>query len=382
MQTPARVCFVVENLLPAGTELWIVRLIEQLDRSKVEPFLCLLDGDNELSKELEPSRCDVLRLGMERIRSRKGVQSARRFYRYLRTNQIQIVQVHHADPTYFAVPLARLARVKKVLQTKYDVGYWLTKSDVWLHRFYRRLVDLTVANCEACREASMEQEWSPSNGVVVVDNGIPLEDLSRIPDLNMPINDSSFHVGMVGNLRPVKNPAMLVDAAAKLVKQHSDIHFHIAGRGELQHELQCQIENAGIESQFTLHGSVEDVPSFLAKMHIAVLCSQSEGLPHALLEYMAAGRAIAVTAVGGNTELIEHERTGLLVPTGCVDSLVGAINRYVSEPEFANRMGRNARRHVADRYSIELMARRFEDFYSGLVRRESSPNPVARWSTT
>lgn len=371
MLQPVRVCFVVENLLPAGTELWIVRLIEQLDRSRVTPFLCLLDGDGEMSRGLEPKSCDVLRLGMKSICSRTGIKSAQRFRQFLRSNRIDIVQVHHADPTYFAVPIAKLAGTKKVLQTKYDVGYWLKGRDLWLHRMFRRLVDLTVANCEACREASIAQEWAPRDGVVVVDNGIPLDRLSQISALQLP-TDETVHVGMVCNLRPVKAPTLFVQAAAKIVEHRSNVVFHIAGGGEMRDELQSQIKTLSIEHQFKLHGVVTDIPGFLEQMHITVLCSRSEGLPHAVLEYMAAGRATVVTAVGGNTELIEHDRTGQLVPSGDVSALARAIERYIADPAFANRMGRNAREHVAARHSFEAMAERFAAFYSGLLPGRTS----------
>ena len=373
MQEPVRVCFVVENLLPAGTELWIVRLIEQLDRSQVTPFLCLLDGQNDQSRGLEPKSCKTIRLGMTRICSRKGWRTAKLFYRFLRENQIQIVQVHHADPTYFAVPIARYARVAKVLQTKYDVGYWLNNRDLWLHRFFRRFVDLTVANCEACREASFVQEWSPRDGVVVVDNGIPLDRLSQIPDLKLPTNDT-IHIGMVCNLRPIKDPSLFLQAASHVCKQYRNVHFHIAGDGDLKVSLQTELEDLGIVHRFDLHGAIDDVPAFLAKMHITVLCSQSEGLPHAVLEYMAAGRATIVTRVGGNTELIDHDRTGQLTEVGDASALAKSIARYIDDPPFANRMGRNARVHVAERYSFEAMATRFGAFYSGLISRQTKSN--------
>ena len=371
MQQPVRVCFVVENLLPAGTELWIVRLIETLDRGRVTPFLCLLDGDGELSRGLEPESCEVLRLGMTSICSRDGIKSAKRFRHFLRTNRIDIVQVHHADPTYFAVPIAKLAGTKKILQTKYDVGYWLKRKDLWLHRAFRRLVDWTVANSEACREASIKQEWSPRDGVVVVNNGIPLERLSQISALQLPA-DETIHVGMVCNLRPVKDPHLFVQAAMKIIERRSNVVFHIAGGGEMYSEILSLTKTLGIEHQLKLHGVIADIPAFLERMHIAVLCSQSEGLSHAVLEYMAAGRATVVTAVGGNTELIEHDRTGQLVPSGDVSALAKAIERFVADPAFANRMGRNAREHVAARYSFEAMAERFAAFYAGLVPGETS----------
>ena len=272
MPAPARVCFVVENLLPAGTELWIVRLIERLDRSRVEPFLCLLDGENELSTNLIPDNCKTLCLGMKSICSRHGLRSGRRFYRWLKHNDIQIVQVHHADPTYFGVPIAKLAGVKKILQTKYDLGYWLTFRDLWLHRLARRFVDLTVANCRACQVAATEQEWAPRNGVVVVDNGISIDRLAEIEPLNM-TDAQQVNVGMVCNLRSYKDPFVVVQAAKSILTTRDNVHFHIAGDGEMFSQVQRHIDEANLTERFTIHGAVEYVLRFLESMHISVLCS-------------------------------------------------------------------------------------------------------------
>jgi glycosyltransferase involved in cell wall biosynthesis len=363
-----RVCFVIENLLPAGTERWIVHLIERLDRRRVAPLLCLTDGRGEASRRLEPPDCPVLRLSLPNLKTVHTLAAARAFYRFLRDQHVDVVQVHHADPSYFGVPVARAAGVPVVVQTKYDTGYWLTGFDLWMHRRLRRWIDVTLANCQACRAAAIAQERAPPEGVLVIDNGIELRRLSAIPPLARDAWQSPLRVGMAANLRPIKDPHNLLVAAERLMGHSQPLTFHLAGDGPLRASLQREIERRGLGDRVVLHGHVADMPRFLQSLQMFVLCSRSEGLPHALLEAMAAGRAVVATAVGGNCELIEDGVSGLLVPPGDPAALAGAIARLAGDPALAVRLGAAARRSVADRFDLAAMAARFADFYQSAVR--------------
>ena len=378
---PLHVCFVVENLLPAGTELWIRRLIDHLDRSRVRPTLCLTDGSGQPSQSLEPDDCRVLRLGLPGLRTSRTLSAARELARFLRNESVDIVQVHHADPTYLAVPVARWSGVPWIVQTKYDTGYWLRGTDLWLHRRLRRWIDATVANCEACREAAISQEGAPRHQVSVIGNGVPLERLQRVPDLT--IDDfpragsgQPLAIGMVANLRPVKDHANLLHAAHQLIGEGMPVSLHFAGEGESRESLQRLAGELGLHSSVTWHGHVKDTDGFLAQMQLAVLCSRSEGLPHALLEAMAAGRALVATNVGGNAELIRHGVDGLLVPAGDSTQLAQALARLVRDPVTAVAFGRSARARIAEDFSESRMVERFTGFYEELAngtRRATAP---------
>ena len=369
---PPHVCFVVENLLPAGTELWIRRLVERLDRRRIRPFLCLTDGGGSQSHGLEPADCPVLRLGLPSLRTPRTWVAARRLSAFLRQESVDIVQVHHADPTYLGVPVARWTGVPRIVQSKYDTGYWLRGVDLWLHRGMRRWVDATVANCEACREAAVVQERAPRQEVAVIENGISLERFSRLADLEVgdlgePESGRPTPIGMIANLRPVKDQANLLRATQLLTRAGLPVHLHFAGDGESRDALRRLAAELGVESRVTWHGHVEDPCTILERVPIVVLCSRSEGLPHAVLEAMAAGRAVVATAVGGNAELIRSGSEGLLVPVGDPAALADALARLIRDPAMALAFGRAARARVAERFSETRMVERFTRFYEELA---------------
>ena len=369
---PIHVCFMIDTLSsrsgePAigGTEAQLLSLIARLDRSKVTPYLCLLDGSHEASRSLEPNRCSVLRLGVRKICRPSTLVRAWQFARFLRRERIDILQVHFPDSTYFGVPVARLARVPYVVRARRNVGHWITPLDRRLGRLCTRFVDATVANCEACRRTVIEQERAAPDSVVVVPNGIDLERFANIPAVRAADNGRPRRVGMVANLRPVKAPDVFVRAAGILSRVYANVSFQIAGSGDEQ-SVRRLAGQVGVDDRLELMGQVGNVPAFLDSLDVAVLTSRAEGLSNALLEYMAAGRPIVATAVGGNVELIEDGTDGLLVPPDDPQAVADAIDRLLRNPGLAARLGAAARSRVVRENSLETMVHKFEVFCRGL----------------
>jgi glycosyltransferase involved in cell wall biosynthesis len=228
----------------------------------------------------------------------------------------------------------------------------------------------TVANCGAARAALLADEGPRPESVTVLENGVDLERFLAVPSLSTRDGAAPRQVGVVANLRAVKGLDVLLDAATRLATAHPDLVFSIAGEGEMRPSLEAAARERGLASKFQLLGAVTDIPAFLGGLDVAVLCSRAEGMSNALLEYMAAGRAVVATAVGAAPDLIEDGVHGLLVPPGNAVRLAEAIDRLLRQPELARRMGEAARRRAGERYSREAMVERFTEFYEGLGARK------------
>lgn len=363
---PVRVCFLIDELAPAGTETQLLALIRHLDRRRVRPYLCLLRGDSPVSQALEPDDCAILRLGVGSLHHPSTLWRFGRFVRFLRRERIDVVQAYFPDSSYFGVLAAWLAGVRHRVRTRNNIGHWLTPLHRLLGRALNVLTTRTIANCEAARQALLAAEKPSVESVFVLENGV---DLQRFRDMTPLAKCSPVvpRVGIVANLRPVKGLDVFVAAAVRLRDRHRRAIFAVAGEGELRDSLEEQARRGGLAGRFQLLGSVADVPKFLSGLDVAVLCSHAEGMSNALLEYMAAGRAIVATAIGAATELIEDGTHGLLVPPGDAERLAEAIGRLLDDRHLARRLGEAARRHAWKCYSREAMVRRFEDFYEQLV---------------
>src|SRR5439155_17641773 len=119
----------------------------------------------------------------------------------------------------------------------------------------------------------------------------------------------------------------------------------------------------------TLLGHRDDVAERLAAADIFVLPSRSEAFPNALLEAMAAGLPVVASAVGGILEIVEHGRTGLLVPPGDASALADRLMRVMADPALGRRLGDRARAEVEAQYSFDRMVAAFEDVYLGELAR-------------
>jgi glycosyltransferase involved in cell wall biosynthesis len=369
-ERPIRVCFLLDRLLPAGTEMQVLSLIGHLDRRVIQPYLCLLDGADPLSRSLEPADCPVLRLGVFAIRSPRGILGAWRFARFLRRERIDILQVYFIQSATFGALIGRLAGVRHVLRVRNNIGHWVNARMHGRFRWVNRLVTAILTNSQAGRQAVIDQERVAAESVVVVENGV---DFARFPSRPDP---ERFHrrgikrVGIVANLRRVKGLDVFLEAAARVVALDPDVTFLVAGGedGEdLRGELDRQAAALGLSGRVEFLGRLADVAAFLQTLDVAILSSRAEGTSNALIEYMAAGLPIVATAVGGNLALIRDEVDGLLVPPDDPDRLGAAITRLLHDPEAAARLAVAAHAAVRARFAAGAPARDYEQLYRDLA---------------
>jgi L-malate glycosyltransferase len=361
---PVSVCFVIDRLSRAGTEMQLLALLRNLNRTRVRPSLCLLNGTDPESQALLPSGCPTLELGLRSLLRPAAARAAARLAAFWRRHRVNVVQTYFLDSTYFAAPLARLCGVRHVVRVRNNAGYWLTGRHRWLGRLMGRVADVTLTNSEVAREAVVAAEGLPPGRVRVIENGV---DGDRFATLHPPDTGGLIvRVGAVANLRPVKNIDGLIRVAADICRNDHRVRFEVAGDGGERPSLECQIRDAGLGGRFILRGPVADVAAFLGTLDVAVLPSHSESMSNALLEYMAGGRAIVATEVGANARLIRHGRDGLIVPPADDAALGRAIRQFLSEPGLARAMGAAARARAAAEFDRAATVGHFEAFLESL----------------
>ena len=164
-------------------------------------------------------------------------------------------------------------------------------------------------------------------------------------------------------LDPQKGHLTLLRAAAEL----PETIFAIAGEGPDRARLELEATALGVADRVRFLGFRVDIPELLAASDVFALPSLYEGSPLAVLEAMAAGRAVVSSAIGGTEELIDDERSGLLVPPGDHIALAQALRRVLADPELRSSLGRHAHERVAREFTATAMARRVTGVYEGLL---------------
>lgn len=229
-----------------------------------------------------------------------------------------------------------------------------------------RLSRCTIANSPSVAAHLHRHARIPLSRLVCIPGGIDLDDFdaraaehsARLPVLP----DRPLFV-WVGRFDPIKRLDVLLDAFAR-ARPRIGGHLVLIGDGPLRESIRAHAARAGIAPHVTFAGLRDDVPAWLTRADVFVFPSAAEGMPNALLEAMAAALPIITTDAPGCRDLIQHERTGLLVPPGDSRAVADAMLRLATDPPLARRLGHAARREIQRAYRLDLCHARYLSLYA------------------
>ena len=172
-----------------------------------------------------------------------------------------------------------------------------------------------------------------------------------------------------GRLSKQKRFDLLIDAFDKVSDDFPEYTLEIYGVGELQEQLQAQIEKLHRTDRIRLMGRCEDIPNAIKDASLFVLSSDFEGLPNALMEAMALGLPVISTDCGGGgaRALIEDGVDGAIVPCDDAEALACAIKTFLSAPEEMARRGENAKQK-GQSFAAENIVAEWESYIVHLGR--------------
>ncbi|HWF84378.1 MAG TPA: glycosyltransferase [Vicinamibacterales bacterium] len=191
------------------------------------------------------------------------------------------------------------------------------------------------------------------------------------------IGDADIVVGYVGRFVPIKNIALLVRAFAAASAMPATMWLLLAGDGPLRAELESLADRCGVSDRVRFLGWMENLGALYATLDICALSSLNEGTPVAIIEAMAASKAVVATAVGGVADVVDEGRTGLLVESGDADALASALRRLAADPAERLAFGAAARREVARRFSSERLVDDIDQLYQEALAEKRSAEAFA-----
>ena len=154
----------------------------------------------------------------------------------------------------------------------------------------------------------------------------------------------------------------------------------VAGEGECRRELEELASALQITGSVRFLGQRRDLNTLLPACDLFVLSSLSEGMSFAVLEAMAAGLPVVATRVGGNSELVKHEASGLLVPVRDPKALAEALEQLLRDPSRRQQMASRGRQIAEQRYDQAESMERYLDLYRRLANhceRRTAARPGA-----
>jgi len=271
------------------------------------------------------------------------------------------------------LPLAWVAGVPLRIGTHHGFIEGSSGLMDWLHGKLTnsRLSSIMVAVSTQVRDYAIKREKARENRLVVIQNGIePLTKRSKpraTVRKEIGLSADSLMLLTVGRLTIQKGHAVLLEAIAQLAPAYPRAQFAFAGDGPLRPSLQIQADRLGIGNRVHFLGVQEDVASLLFASDVFVQPSLWEGLSLALLEALFAGVPVVATRVEGVVDVVEDEKSALLVAPGEVDPLAAALVRVIDDRGLRTRIARAGQDRAEKNFGIDKMCRAYEGLMQGLL---------------
>lgn len=343
----------------------IVHLVSSLHVGGAEKFVCCLarqqvkQGESvtivSFGKADDPFQQQLADSGIRVINIQGSLWSRSR--QLLQLRQFQTIHIHSPAVIRALLPISLWLWGKHCVYTihgEVDPPQSLMKlSHQMASNYLKRISAVSGAARQSVRQ---RYGWNPDS-IEVIANGIELPQHVQ----NEPAN--KIRLGVVSRLIPLKNLALLFQALAELpAASRQSFELHCYGDGPCRKELESMAANMpDIQSSF--YGNVQDEQAIFQSFDVLVMCSDSEGLPMSVIEAMAYGKPVIATDVGAIHTVVRTDQTGWLYPARDQQTLSTILQSCLDQPERVQQLGQQARQHITEHFSIDVVAAEFAVLY-------------------
>jgi len=400
MNRPVPLALIENSIGVSGSTLSLTTLVKRLDRRRYSPHIVVARPEQEayLRARIDPA------VPITRIGQRAGVKAAGwaqrgrllprvaalldlllvtlpyalALRRFLRRHRIELVHQNNGFDIA-AVPLCRAMGVPLVAYQR---------GNEWHSRLVRRLAPL--ASCYVANSGATSDDLValgvPPEIITVVYPPVDLQDFETAAPAappsraahDVPADAPCF--GILGKLQGWKGQTVFLRAARRVLDAHPEARAWIvgdapAGEEAFAAELRALAQSLGIADRVVFTGFVADVPGVLRLLDVVVHASVGrEPFGRVIVEAMMMGRPVVATDAGGPREIIEHGRTGLLVPRGDEAALADAIVRLLGDRALAGSMGEAGRHEATRRFSATEHALTVQSVYDRVLAARARPS--------
>lgn len=376
-----KILHIISGDLWAGAEVQVYHTVRGLRRSDEMDIEIILFSHGILEKRLED---DGIRATVIDEARNNPFEMITAMARIISDRKPNIIHVHAYKEHIIAKAALQVAKEKISLirtfhgmsEATKDLGLFKTIKSKIIHAVEKAILNEKNAHLIAVSRDLHEylSDSYPKASVVQIYNGIPIlkdvKESSNDMRTKYRVENEVLWIGTIARLAETKNLPLLVTAATYLKEKNVRFIVSIWGTGPLQDKLEKLIKNEDIGDCIRLEGFDENIYPIIKALDVFVLCSLHEGLPMSLLEAMALSTPVICSNVGGMKEIIEHERTGLLIPSDDADALAKEILRLQGDTELRNEMIERARMHVEKQFNIDNTNKKLVELYESIVKTE------------
>lgn len=374
LQQPLKVLHVIHSSELSGPQRHILDIAKAIDKSKFTIEVACPDG--WLSDELKKNNIIVYEV---ELKDKLSIYSLVSFYRIVRRGAYNILH-GHMGRTGFYVKCAGFLTGTPVIVTEHLLAYdhsWIKnpiKRSLHLlgHRFSNRMAELVIAVSDEARNAYIKRQKIFPEKILTIHNFVDTDIVATEHDAEsirreFGINKDEIIVGYVGRLDWRKGLKTIIDVASGLV----DMKFLIVGDGEDKESFLNEIKKKGLEKNFILTGTRQDIPALIKAMDIFIFPSHApyESFGMVVIEAMSEEKSVIASDIGPVREIIVDGKDGILIPKKDPNALRSAIIKLIKNKELRKQIGEQGRKTVIERFSLSKAIKKIEEVYERIIDR-------------
>ena len=354
---------VLPELNVGGVETGTVDLAKYLVRSGHKAVV--VSNGGELVKELEAVGATHYRLAVHKKSILSVIRLIPELAAIIKKEKIDIVHARSRVPAWIAYFASR--RVSAVFITTCH-GFYKKHIFSNVMGYGKRVIVLS----NVIARHMIEDFHVPHERIRLIPRSVDLEKFKyRPPDK---IRPKEFNVGIIGRITPIKGHLHFIKAMAKVFRVVPTIKIWIVGdapasKEAYKEQIHVLVRRLGLGPYTEFLGTQRNIPEILAHLDLLVLATTThEAFGRVIIEAQASGVPVVATEVGGVVDIIENEKTGLLVPPADPKAMAEAIVRYFKDPQLSQIIAENALKKVQEKYNVELMVKNTLEVYKDALK--------------
>jgi glycosyltransferase involved in cell wall biosynthesis len=357
MRSRVPVALFLSSLAPIGRQRATIELVRRIDPQRFEVHVACFERQGDWLAGVAPHAASIAEFPVRDLHRAHAFAEARRFGRWCKERGLAIVHTTDLPTNVFGLPAAAVAGVPVRIGSRREVKSRGSAGQLALQRAAYGCAHVVVAGSRAAAER-LACERVPAGRVQVVPDGIAVDEYAPRP-ANRPIR----RVITISSMGPGTGHDILLKAIPAVLRRCPDLEFLLVGDGPGRAGIEALASVLGVADRVRFVPRSGDTRELLAASDLFVLPSGTEDDLEGMLQAMAAGLPVVAARRGGAAELVDHQRTGVLVPFGDVERLSFAVLDLVQWPGHAAKLGDAARRAVTAQYAYDLMVSALERIY-------------------
>ncbi len=369
------ILYLIETIGPGGAEKMLIDLTSNINKKFFHPIVCLTKK-GWLSEKLKYQNTETI-----------IIESKKRFdfiwsikiAQFIKRRKIDLLHTHLLDSNFYGAIASLLAKCPQVCTEHGDAHHSIYKKDIsiWTKYFFIALIAHKIIAVSKFTANKLKKMIYFKDKISVIYNGIDTSifELNNKEDRilirkSLGIPDNAIIVICVANLYPAKGHETLLKAISLIYDKLPNLHVILAGKGQLKDTIEKQANILRIQNRIHILGLRNDVPDLLKASDIFVLPSFSEAMPLSLLEAISSGLPVIATNVGGIPEIIEHKKSGFIIPPGDYKLLAMKILELAICDKERKDMGLQAKKIARKKFDISIMTSQYEAIYKEYAKKK------------